>query len=107
MRQFDSTRLKNLARLASFFVLCLEAMKTWQLQEAKNHLSEVVERAVRGDQQTITRHGKPAAVVMSVEQYRKLQARRGSLSEFFARSPLRGVELNLKRDKSLPREIKL
>jgi prevent-host-death family protein len=48
---------------------------TWKLHEAKDHLSEVVERARRHGEQTITKHGKPVAVLMSVEHFHKLEGR--------------------------------
>lgn len=41
----------------------------WQLQEAKNRLSEVVDLALREGPQTITRHGKPTVVIVSSVQY--------------------------------------
>jgi antitoxin Phd len=44
----------------------------WQLQEAKNAFSEVVNRALTEGVQTITRHGKPVVVVVSEEDFRKL-----------------------------------
>jgi antitoxin Phd len=46
---------------------------SWPLQDAKNKLSELVETARRQGAQTITRHGKPVAVVMSAEAYARLQ----------------------------------
>jgi prevent-host-death family protein len=49
---------------------------TWQLQEAKSRLSELVENAVRQGAQTITRHGRPVAVVVSVEEFAQLQPRK-------------------------------
>ena len=81
--------------------------KQWQLQEAKNRLSQVVEDALHEGPQTITLRGKPAAVVMSVEEFRKLTSPRTSLASFFRRSPLHGVELDLARSKELPREVDL
>ena len=39
----------------------------WQVQEAKNHFSELIERAVNEGPQTITRHGKPVVRVVAVE----------------------------------------
>lgn len=48
------------------------AKKQWQLQEAKNRFSEVVNRALMDGAQTITRHGKPVVVVMSQEDFRRL-----------------------------------
>jgi len=78
----------------------------WQLQEAKNKLSQVVEQAMQEGPQEITRHGKKAAVVLSVKDYQHLKARRGSsLVDFFRRSPLRGI--NLERVKDLPRGVNL
>ena len=38
----------------------------WQLQEAKNRFSEVINAAEHEGPQTITRHGKPVAVVVPV-----------------------------------------
>jgi len=46
---------------------------TWQLQEAKNQLSKVVEQAQSKGAQTITKHGKPVVVVVGVDEYRNLQ----------------------------------
>jgi prevent-host-death family protein len=45
---------------------------TWQLQEAKNRFSEVVELARTKGAQTITKHGKPVAVVVEIGAYRSL-----------------------------------
>jgi prevent-host-death family protein len=45
-----------------------------QLRDAKASLSAVVEAAERGEATTITKHGRPAAVVVSVEDARRLYA---------------------------------
>ncbi len=79
----------------------------WQLQEAKNRLSRVVEEARRGRPQTITLRGEPAAVVVSFEQYQALTRPASSLAEFFRSSPLHGVELVLERSRDTGREIEL
>ncbi len=76
----------------------------WQLQDAKNKLSEVIERAVKHGPQLITRRGKKAVIVMSYEEYMRMKKSQSKLSEFFRSSPLTKADLNLKRDKSLPRE---
>ena len=47
-------------------------MATWPLQDAKNKLSELVDRVIQQGAQTITRHGKPVAVVISAEAYARL-----------------------------------
>jgi antitoxin Phd len=44
----------------------------WSLQDAKNRFSEVVEAARRAPQ-TVTKHGKPAVVVVNVEEYERLR----------------------------------
>lgn len=49
-------------------------MTTWQVQDAKTRLSEVIERARTEGPQTITRHGAERAVVLSIEDYRALAA---------------------------------
>ena len=69
----------------------------WQLQEAKNRLSEVVRKAREDGPQVITVHGADAVVVVSTDQYRRLSKRKGSLAEFFRRSPLVGVKLDIVR----------
>jgi prevent-host-death family protein len=79
-------------------------MKQWQLQDAKNRLSEVITKACKGEPQVITRHGQPVAVVVSVEDFDNLRRPSGSLYDFFRSSPLVGEALDLTRDASLPRD---
>lgn len=83
------------------------SLHQWQLQEAKNKLSRVVEQARSEGPQTITLHGRPAAVVLSFEEYRRLTRPEGLLSQFFSNSPLAGEELDLARSADLSREIEL
>jgi prevent-host-death family protein len=42
--------------------------RSWSVQDAKNRFSEVVEAARHGPQ-TVTKHGKPVAVVVDVSEY--------------------------------------
>jgi antitoxin Phd len=49
-------------------------MATWSSQDAKTHLSEMIERACTEGPQTITRHGTILAIVLSIEEYRTLAA---------------------------------
>jgi prevent-host-death family protein len=81
--------------------------REWQLQEAKNRLSQVVDQALNDGPQTITLRGKPSAVVVSFEEYRKLTMPRTGLSQFFRQSPLSEVELDLARSTDLSREVEL
>lgn len=59
----------------------------WQLQAAKQHFSEVVERAQSDGPQFVTKHGKEAAVVVSAEEYRRLRGAGPSLVEFIRSGP--------------------
>lgn len=81
--------------------------REWQLQEAKNRLSQVVDSALHDGPQTITLRGKPAAVVVSFEEFKKLTQPRTTLSQFFRQSPLCGEALDLRRSDDLPREVEL
>lgn len=81
--------------------------REWQLQEAKNRLSQVVDSALHDGPQTITLRGKPAAVVVSFEEYRKLTLPRTGLSQFFRQSPLHDIKLDLSRSADLAREVEL
>jgi len=81
----------------------------WQLQTAKAQFSELFRRARAEGPQYATK-AKEAVVVVPVEQFEQLIARRRqpkSLIEFFRNSPLVGVELDLKRDLDSGREIEL
>ena len=59
----------------------------WQVQEAEANFRELVQRAIEEGPQTVTRHGKDALVVLSVEQYKKLEARRPGLLEVLMSGP--------------------
>ena len=47
-------------------------MEIMQIREAKAKFSALVEAAQQGQPTTITRHGQPAAVLVSVEDARRL-----------------------------------
>lgn len=76
----------------------------WQIQEAKNKLSEVINLAVKEGPQKITRHGKELAVLLSTKAYQRLQGRKQSLADFFQQSPLKGLSLERDSDATL-REV--
>jgi antitoxin Phd len=82
---------------------------TWQIQEAKNKLSEVITCALKQGPQLITRHGEKTVVVVSYTEFEKMRKSKIKLSEFFRASPLAELaDVELTRDKSLAREgIKL
>ena len=62
-------------------------MSDWQLQDAKNRFSEVVKRAGNDGPQTVTVHGRRAAVVLSALEYDQLIKPRMALNDFLVSSP--------------------
>ncbi len=74
--------------------------RSWQLQEAKNKFSEVVEEAIKKGPQIITRRGVETVVVLSSADYRKMLLSKKKMSEFFRQSPLAKVRIDTARDKS-------
>ena len=80
---------------------------TWKLQDAKNRFSEVVNEALKSGPQIVTRRGKETAVVLSVEEYRRLARPEVALTEFLRSSPLGEVELDLERDLDTGRAVEL
>lgn len=79
----------------------------WQLQEAKMNLSKLIKRAVSGDPQVVTVHGKPTAVVVSVEEYARLTRRRGKLSNALLRPELAIDDLDLSRSRQTGCDLEL
>ncbi len=83
-------------------------MKTvWKLQDAKNRFSEVVEQALRYGPQTITRRGKPTAILISCDAFQDLAAEDGDLVDFFGQSPLKGANIDLERKMDYGRDVEL
>jgi prevent-host-death family protein len=80
-------------------------MQRWPVQDAKNQFSRVVELATTDGPQTITRHGKDVAVVLAIEEFKKLNLPKETPLEFFSR--LKGLNLDLKRRRELPRKMSL
>jgi len=78
--------------------------RTWQIQEAKNKLSEVVDEAIHHGPQVITKRGVEVAVMLSYSEYRKMISLQKKLSTFFRESPLVGVDIDLSRDRTGMRE---
>ena len=82
----------------------------WQLQTAKARFSELFRRARSEGPQYVTRGGKEAVVIVPSEEFDRLTARARqplSLVEFFAQSPLAGVDLDLERKPDYGRKVKL
>jgi antitoxin Phd len=81
------------------------ASHVWQLQEAKNHFSEVVDLAMKQGAQTVTKHGKPAVVIVSVEEYESTRKPNKSLLEALRECPADLSEIIPPRSKESARTI--
>jgi len=79
----------------------------WSVANAKAHFSEVLEKARAEGPQIITRNGKRAAVLVSIEEWEKKTKRKGTLAEFLLNSPLRNSGIEIERDREAPRDIDL
>lgn len=79
----------------------------WQLQEAKGNFSQLVKRAAGGEAQVVTVHGKPTAVVVSVEQYARLTRHKGKLSTALLQPDLGIEDLDLDRSRDTGRSLEL
>ena len=83
-------------------------MKTnsWQIQEAKNNFSEVVAQACSAGAQTITKHGKPVAVVLAMDEFQGLKRspakKKQSLLEVLRRCPAPEIFTHLAKSRKHP-----
>lgn len=80
-------------------------MHTWQLQDAKNRFSELVELTLSEGPQLVTRRGQDAVVVISAHEYRRMSAA-PSLLDTLLNAP-RGAELELERSPEPVRGLEL
>jgi len=81
-------------------------MATWQVQDAKTRLSEVIERARTEGPQTITRHGAERAVVLSIEDYRSLAAQKSDFKAHLLGGP-KVDDFSVERDRDTGRMVEL
>lgn len=77
---------------------------SWQLQEAKQKFSELVQRALDEGPQTVTRHGETVVVVVSVDEYRRLTGGKPSFTDFLLSGPDFSL-LDLERASDFPRDV--
>lgn len=80
-------------------------MKSIPVRDAVETLSSLVDAAERGEPTTITRNGKPAAVLVPVDEARKLYSDTEKDFLSFLRAFPGGVEVD--RDKTALRDIDL
>ena len=80
-------------------------MRQRPMQEAKARFGELVKLAEREGPQEITLRGEPIAVVVSKVEFEGLRRPEPSLAAFIRSSPLAGLDIEIERDKSPPRDV--
>ena len=87
-------------------------MAEWSIQDAKNKFSALVNAALAGEPQRVTRRGQPAVIVIAVEEYERLrQAEKAGVPDFIdhllaiPQAPDDAFELPTRTRDFRPREI--
>jgi prevent-host-death family protein len=65
-------------------------MRSWLVRDARAHLSEVIDAALKGEPQRVTRRGKGAVVVVSEDEWHRASKPQPKMTfgEFLATFPL-------------------
>ena len=79
----------------------------WTLQDAKNRFSALVDAAMAGRPQEVTRRGRPAVVVLSAAEYHRLVTEAAGQRESFAEHLLDFPGDAVDRLKARPRDVVL
>lgn len=80
--------------------------KTWQLQNAKKSFSKVVEKAMSGKPQLVTKNGKPAVYIISAESYEKLRGSK-NFKNTLLNSPHKDLRIPVDRQIDYGRKVEL
>jgi prevent-host-death family protein len=83
----------------------MSVLPKWQLQHAKNRLSELIDVAGRDGPQVVTRRGKETAVVLSFEEYQQLVRRPERLISLLRKAPKVPGGLTVERDQDTGRKV--
>jgi len=75
------------------------------IKDARANFSTLVDKAISDGPQIVTRNGKKAVVVVSIEGWVRRERRCGDLVDFFANSPLREEGIEIERQRDYPREV--
>jgi antitoxin Phd len=84
-----------------------EKMHKWQLHEAKNKLSHLVDMAVSGEPQCVTRRGKDIAVIISMEEYLKNKNPKMDLKQLLLNNSPECEDVDFERPPAYIRELDL
>ena len=80
----------------------------WQLQEAKQRISELVRRTLEEGPQVVTRHGEEVIVVVLAGEFRRTSGEKLDFKEYLMSAP-EGLELIIpeRPPNEFPREVDL
>lgn len=79
---------------------------SWQLQEAKQKFSELIERTLRDGPQIVTRRGEGVVVIVPVEEFERLTRGPRDFKQFLSSAPdLEDLEAERSGDRA--REVEL
>jgi prevent-host-death family protein len=78
----------------------------WQVQEAKQKFSELVQRALDEGPQVVTRRGEEVVVVIAASEFHRISRPRPDFKEFLLSGPDLSL-LDLERRRELPRDVEL
>ena len=79
-------------------------MHSWQLQEAKNRFSEIVDLTLTEGPQLVTRRGSDPVVILAVADYRRLVGDAPNLIDHLLSAP-KGEALAITRSKQPIRDL--
>lgn len=81
----------------------------WALQDAKARFSELVRKAKTEGPQRVTVHGREEVVVISVDDYRRVNGERTgqALVDLLRESPLRAIRITRPGTRSRVRDVEL
>ncbi|WP_084957956.1 type II toxin-antitoxin system Phd/YefM family antitoxin [Thermoactinospora rubra] len=81
-------------------------MGTWQVREAQRRFGEVLRKARDEGPQIVIRHGEQVAVVLAMEEYRRLKEGEPDFKEFLISGPgLSVLEIERSREPIRPFEL--
>ena len=79
-------------------------MQSWPLEEARKHISDLVNSAIEKGPQRVTRHGRRAVVVVSEDEWDRVNKNVPSFGRLLASFPLSREELPQRRSARVSRK---
>ncbi len=81
-------------------------MTKWPVKDAKSRFSELIELAETQGPQVVTRYGKDRAVILSIEDFRKLESAMPDFKDYLLSGP-KVEDFEIDRPLDLGRDVDL